>query len=179
MIERVEIEEDLARVREELVRMKDEREKFMKELQLVKNQKLMLESQIEESQCTVEELEKKIISAVELLITFKERRDKMRMERGNAVREVEQLRRLMKGSSANSGRSELPVFSFMEINEATNDFDPSWKIAEGRFGSVYKGLLHHMHVAIKMLPSYGSNSQLDFLHEVILLARFIQCLLIC
>lgn len=165
------MEEDLARVKEEVERMKDECDKFTKEVQMVENQKLVLKSRIAESQCEEEELEEKIISAVQLLISFKERRDKMRIERGNAVREVEHLRRLIKVDAASFGRSELPVFSFMEINEATNDFDPSWKIAEGRYGSVYKGILRHMYVAIKMLPSYGSKSQLDFLHEVNLMPK--------
>lgn len=176
-IQRKELEKELERVKKELEIMKDESDKFMKELQMIENEKLVLKSQYAESQSAVKELEEKIISAVELLISFKERRDRLRIERENALREVEQLRRLIRGDTASFSRSEFPVFSFMEINEATNDFDPSWKISEGRYGSIYKGILRHMHVAIKMLPSYGSKSQFDFQREVNPTPRFIQCLI--
>lgn len=167
--QRKEIEEKQARVKQELERMKDEHDEFMKELQIVQRENLVLESQVAKSQDEIKELEEKIISAVELLISFREKRDRLRIERGTAVREVEWLRRLMKGETSSFYRPELPIFSFIEINEATNDFDPSWKIAEGRYGTVYKGILRQMHVAIKMLPSYGSKSQLDFQREVNLL----------
>ncbi|XP_024928756.3 U-box domain-containing protein 32 isoform X3 [Ziziphus jujuba] len=171
MSQRKKMEEDLARVKEEVEMMKDEHDEFMKELQVIEKEKLVLKTQIAESQSEVKELEEKIISAVELLISFKERRDRLRIERENAVQEVEHLRRLIRGETASFDRSEFPVFSFMEINEATNDFDPSWKISEGRYGSIYRGILRHMHVAIKMLPSYGSKSQFDFQREVQIISR--------
>ncbi|MED6162934.1 hypothetical protein PIB30_075162 [Stylosanthes scabra] len=41
----------------------------------------------------------------------------------------------------------------LEINEATNDFDPSWKSGEGRYGSVYKAVLPNMHVRCNFLPA--------------------------
>lgn len=149
--------------------MKDERDEFRKELQMVQKENLVLENQFAKSEDEITELEEKIISAVELLISFKEKRDKLRIEHESAVREVKWRRRMIEGETSSFCRSDLPIFSFLEINEATNDFDPSWKIAEGRFGTVYKGILRQMHVAIKMLPSYGSKSQLDFQHEVNLL----------
>lgn len=160
------LEEALERVKQELERRKNERNEFIKELQMVQENNLVLESQVAKSQEEIKELEEKILSAVKLLISFREKRDKLRIEHGNAVREVQWIKRSMNGESSSFCRSEFPVFSFFEINEATNDFDPSWKIAEGRYGTVYKGVLRQMHVAIKMLPSYGSKSQLDFQCEV-------------
>lgn len=164
--QRKEIEETLGKVKQELERVKDERDEFIGEIQMVQENNLVLEGQVAKSQEEIKELEEKIISAVELLISFKEKRDKLRTEHGNTVREVEWLRRLMNGDATSFSTSEFPVFSFLEINEATNDFDLSWKIAEGRYGTVYKGILRQMHVAIKMLPSYGFKSQSDFQREV-------------
>ncbi|XP_027364151.1 U-box domain-containing protein 32 isoform X2 [Abrus precatorius] len=168
---RKEVEEQLAMENKEVQEMKNQRNEIMDELHMVQDQNSALKNQISESQHTVTELEEKIISAVDLLISFREKRDKLRIEHANAVREVKMLRKFGKTHTAFSYRVEFPAYSFMEINEATHDFDPSWKIGEGRYGSVYKGLLRNMHVAIKMLPSYGCQSQLDFQHQVEVLSR--------
>ena len=166
MSRRKEMEEFLEREKQEVQKMKDQCDEFIKELQMVKDQRAVLESQIAESQCTVEELEEKIISAVELLISFKKKRDDMQIEHGNAIRVLKDLRKLVNGEDVSFPGTEILEFSFMEINNATRNFDPSWKIGEGKYGSVYKGLLRHVHVAIKMLPSYGSQSLLEFENEV-------------
>ncbi|XWS50491.1 hypothetical protein CRYUN_Cryun12cG0091700 [Craigia yunnanensis] len=171
MSRRKEVEEFLEREKQEVQKMKDQRGEFIKELQMVKDQSAVLESQIAESQCTVEELEEKIISAVELLISFKKKRDDMRIEHGNAIRILKDLRKLVNGEDVGFPGTRILEFSFMEINNATRNLDPSWKIGEGKHGSVYKGLLRHVHVAIKMLPSYGSQCLLEFENEVEILSR--------
>lgn len=163
-----EMEEMLTTVKQEVKRIKDEQNELTKELQMVQGKNFMLQSEMAESQCAAKELDEKIISAVELLISFRDKRDKLRFEHENAVREIEKLKSLKKGEVTSFHGVELPLFSFLDIIEATNDFDPSWKFSEGRYGSIYKGILRHMHVAIRMLPSYGSKSELDFLREVIL-----------
>lgn len=166
MSQRKELEELLAREQQEVERVKNQHDKVVKELQIVKGQKSLLDSQLAESQCMAKELEEKIISAVELLISFKQKRDELRIECGNAKRRVKELKKPVKIEAASFCRPGLLEFSFMEINEATNNFDPAWKIGEGRYGSVYRGVLRHLHVAIKMLPSYGSQSYLEFQNEV-------------
>ncbi|XP_012570156.1 U-box domain-containing protein 32 isoform X2 [Cicer arietinum] len=166
-----EVEEQLAREKKDVQQMKNQRDKIMCELQMVRDQSSALRNQLFESKCTVTELEEKIISAVGLLISFKEKRDKLRTEHANAVRKVEVLKKMEEVDTTSSYEVEFPAFSFMEINEATHDFDQSWKIGEGRYGSVYKGLLRNMLVAIKMLPSYGCQSQLEFQHQVEVLSR--------
>ncbi|KAM1613469.1 hypothetical protein PS2_001970 [Malus domestica] len=171
MSQRKEMEEMLARLKQEIDRVKDESEESIRQLPMVEDKKLVLEKQLEASQSEVKELEEKIISAAGLLISFREKRDKMKIEHRNAMRKVRQLETMINGEAASFDQAEFPIFSFMEINEATHNFDPSWKIKEGRRGSVYKGILRHMHVAIKMLPSYGSKTQLDFEHEVEVLSR--------
>ncbi|KAG5004981.1 hypothetical protein AAZX31_10G221100 [Glycine max] len=168
---RKEVEEQLAREKQEVQKMKNQRDEILEELQMVQDQNSALMNQISESQCTETELEEKIISAVDLLISFREQRDRLRIEHANAVREVKVLRKIGEADTSFSYRVEFPAFSFVEINEATNDFDPSWKIGEGRYGSVYKGQLRNMHVAIKMLPSYGCQSLLEFQHQVEVLSR--------
>lgn len=169
-IRRKEVEEQLAKAKQEVQKMKNQRDEILDELRMVQDQNSALMNQISESQCTETELEEKIISAVDLLISFREKRDRLRIEHAHAVREVKMVRKFGKADTS-SYRVEFPVFSFMEINEATHDFDPSWKIGEGRYGSVYKGLLRNMHVAIKMLPSYGRQSLSDFQHQVEVLCR--------
>ncbi|KAJ6747965.1 hypothetical protein OIU79_029155 [Salix purpurea] len=168
--QRKEMEEALNRRKQEVEKKKNQRDEFLKELQMVQEHKFALESQIAESQNTVEELEQKIISAVQLLISFKERRDAARVEFENAIQEVRRLDRSAKAAAAGC-KSEILELSFMEINEATHYFDPSWKISEGKYGSVYKGILRHLLVAIKMFPSYSSQSLLDFQNGVEILSR--------
>ncbi|XP_019452788.1 PREDICTED: U-box domain-containing protein 32 isoform X2 [Lupinus angustifolius] len=168
---RKEVEEQIVRVKQQVQEMKNQQDEIMHELQMVQDRKSTLKNQLSESQCTVTELEEKIISAVDLLISFREKRDMLRIEHKNAVRKVKVLKEFREADTRLSYRVEFPAFSFIEINEATNDLDPSWKIGEGRYGSVYKGLLCNMHVAIKMLPSYGSQSQLEFQHQVEILSR--------
>ncbi|XP_012090232.1 U-box domain-containing protein 32 isoform X1 [Jatropha curcas] len=168
---RKEMEEELARENEVVERTQNQCDEFIEEVQMVQEQKSVLESQLSECNCMVKDLEEKIISAVELLISFKAKRDAARIEYENAMREVIRLRKLAKMETVSFSKSEILEFSFMEINEATQEFDPSWKIGEGRYGIVYKGILRHVHVAIKMLPSYGSHTQLDFQNGVEILSR--------
>ncbi|KAG8476311.1 hypothetical protein CXB51_033026 [Gossypium anomalum] len=171
MSRRKEMEELLEREKQEVQKMKHQHDEFIKELQMVKDQRMILESQIVESQRVVEGLEEKMFSAVELLISFKKKRDDLRIEHENAIRVLQNLRKLVNGGDSSFPGSQILEFSFVEINNATRDFDPSWKIGEGKYGSVYKGLLRHMNVAIKMLPSYGSQSLLEFENEVEILSR--------
>lgn len=166
MSQRKELEELLARQRQEVERIKNQHDKIVKELQIVQGQKSLLESQLAESHCVAKELEEKILSAVELLISFKQKRDELRIECGNAKRRVMELNKPVNIEAASFCMPGLLEFSFMEVNEATNNFDPAWKIGEGRYGSVYRGVLRHLHVAIKMLPSYGSQSSSEFQNEV-------------
>ncbi|XP_028800494.1 U-box domain-containing protein 32 isoform X2 [Neltuma alba] len=168
---RRELEELLATEKQELQKLKDQQDEIMGELRMIQDQNSALNGQAVESQTVVTELEEKIFSAVELLISFKDKRDKLKIEHSNAVREVNKLRKFVNMDTEYPHGTEFPTFSFLEINEATNDFDPSWKIGEGRHGSVYKGMLRNMQVAIKMLPSYGCQSQLEFQHQVEVLSR--------
>ncbi|KAF5959997.1 hypothetical protein HYC85_001206 [Camellia sinensis] len=161
----------LSRQRQELERMKNQHDQYTKELQIIRDQKPVLESQLIDSHSVEKELEEKIIQAVKLLITFKEKRDKVQIEHEKAIKEINGLRKLVDEDAANLQKLQFFAFSFSEIGEATRDFDPSWKIGDGIYGSVYKGILRHLKVAIKMLPSCGSQGHVEFERKAWVLSK--------
>ncbi|GAB2294024.1 hypothetical protein Dimus_028240 [Dionaea muscipula] len=169
--QRKELEEALFTHKQELKRMKDECEEYMNNLVEVRGKSSLLQSKIAESNSEMRELEEKIIAAVDLLITFRNRRDRLKIECENASHELKRLRRLKQARPLKMNGGKLPEFSFLEISKATCGFDPSKRIGEGRFGSVYQGLLRHTKVAIRMLPNDSSRSPLEFQHEVEVLSR--------
>ncbi|KAF8380225.1 hypothetical protein HHK36_027707 [Tetracentron sinense] len=172
MKQRKEMEEVLAREKQELQNMKKQQSEVMEELQMVRDQKSVLESQIAESERIIEELEEKIFSAVELLKTLKEERDELQMERDNAVRESEELRKIREKEDPSSLRLQFfSEFSLLEIEEATCNFDPLKKIGEGGYGSVYRGLLRNTQVAIKKLHSHSLQGRAEFQQEVDVLSK--------
>lgn len=146
--------------------MKNQREQFIEELQMVKDQKPQLVDLISKARETEKELEDKIIQAVNLLITFKEKRDSLQNERDNARIHINRLAKYVNEEKTNLSQARFYKPSFLEIMEATQDFNQSLKIGEGNCSSVYKGILRHVRVAIKMLPSLGSQSDAEFEHEV-------------
>ncbi|XP_048236169.1 U-box domain-containing protein 33 isoform X2 [Ricinus communis] len=171
MRQRNEIEEALAQEKEELQKMKNERDEVMEKLCTALDQKKLLQSQIAEADQMVKELEQKIISAVELLQNYKKEREELQMELDNALKEAEELRK----SRAEASSSHMPQFffefSYSEIEEATCNFDESLKIGEGGYGSIYKGLLRHTQVAIKVLHSHSLQGPAEFQQEVDVLSK--------
>ncbi|XP_045788296.1 U-box domain-containing protein 33-like isoform X1 [Trifolium pratense] len=65
----------------------------------------------------------------------------------------------------------LSEFSFSEIEEATCNFNPSLKIGEGGYGSIFKGILRHTEVAIKMLNPNSTQGPSEFQQEVTVLSK--------
>ncbi|GAU44028.1 hypothetical protein TSUD_349600 [Trifolium subterraneum] len=65
----------------------------------------------------------------------------------------------------------LSEFSFSEIEEATCNFNPSLKIGEGGYGSIFKGILRHTEVAIKMLNPDSTQGPSEFQQEVTVLSK--------
>ncbi|KAH9624416.1 hypothetical protein KSS87_003435 [Heliosperma pusillum] len=160
-------QENQAKAREELENTRNLWIKVSEELHETMDQKLSLETLIEESNLSVKELEDKLFSAVELLQKYKNERDELRIEKDNALREAESLKKqLDEGPSM----SHVPVFfldfSFSDLEKATNYFDPSLKIGEGGYGSIYKGLLRHTEVAIKILNPGSMQGPQEFNQEV-------------
>lgn len=162
------MEEALGKEEEEVQKMKNQLDEISSELHLALDKKSQLESQISHSDNILREYEQKIISAVGLLQSFREERENLQIERDNALREAEELRRRRgQGETSNSSAPQyLSEISFSEIQEATRNFDPSMKIGEGGFGSMYKGYLRHTQVAIKMLHSHSLQGPTEFQQEV-------------
>ncbi|XP_057499480.1 U-box domain-containing protein 33-like [Actinidia eriantha] len=170
--QRKEIEEALARGKEELEKMKQQADEVMEELRLALVHKSSLDSQIASSKQMVQQLEDKMFSAVDLLQKFKKERDELQVERDNALKVAEDLR---KKQAEEASQSVIPQFfsefSFSEIEAATTSFDPSLKIGEGGYGSIYRGFLRHTQVAIKMLHSHSLQGPSEFQQEVNILSK--------
>lgn len=170
--QRKEMEETLARGKEEVEKMKCRLNELMNELQMAQEQKSDIEHQIANSDKIVEELEQKMFSAVELLQKYKKERDELQVERDNALRVAEELRRKQAEEATSPCVPQFfSEFSFSEIEEATNNFDQALKIGEGGYGSIYRGVLRHTQVAIKMLHPNSSQGPLEFQQEVNVLSK--------
>ncbi|KAK7394760.1 hypothetical protein VNO78_15298 [Psophocarpus tetragonolobus] len=164
-------EELLKKEKEQLENMKSLRDKVKEELRCAVDQKASLENQIASAELMIKELEQKIVSAVDLLQSYKNERDELQMQRDNALREAEELRRKQGEASGTHVPQLFSEFSFSEIKEATSNFSPSSKIGEGGYGSIFKGVLRHTEVAIKMLHSNSMQGPLEFQQEVDVLSK--------
>lgn len=164
-------EEELRKEKEELESVTSQRDKVNEELRLAVDLKSSLESQLASSEVMIQELEQKIISAVELLQSYKNERDELQIQRDNALREAEDLRKKQGEGSSTHVPQLFSEFSFSEIEEATSNFNPSLKIGEGGYGNIYKGLLRHTEVAIKILHANSMQGPLEFQQEVDVLSK--------
>ncbi|KAL9274828.1 LEAF RUST 10 DISEASE-RESISTANCE LOCUS RECEPTOR-LIKE PROTEIN [Drosera capensis] len=66
----------------------------------------------------------------------------------------------------------LPIFSYRELEEATNNFDPTRELGNGGFGTVYHGTLRDgRKVAVKRLFEKNCKRITQFTNEVEILTR--------
>ncbi|KAM3691478.1 hypothetical protein ACB098_08G018100 [Castanea mollissima] len=66
----------------------------------------------------------------------------------------------------------VPVFSYSELEEATNNFDLEKELGDGGFGTVYHGKLHDgREVAVKRLYEHNYRRVEQFMNEVKILTR--------
>ncbi|XP_019426536.1 PREDICTED: LEAF RUST 10 DISEASE-RESISTANCE LOCUS RECEPTOR-LIKE PROTEIN KINASE-like 1.1 isoform X2 [Lupinus angustifolius] len=67
---------------------------------------------------------------------------------------------------------EVPIFSYKDLKEATNNFDHTKELGDGGFGTVYHGKLQDgREVAIKRLYQHNYRRVEQFMNEVKILAR--------
>lgn len=67
---------------------------------------------------------------------------------------------------------QIPVFTYAELNEATNNFDPSNELGDGGFGTVYYGKLYDgREVAVKCLYEHNFKRMQQFINEIEILTR--------
>ncbi|KAK7349510.1 hypothetical protein VNO77_06937 [Canavalia gladiata] len=168
---RKELEETAKKANEELYDMKSQTEKVNEELQLALDHKSSLEDQIAPAKLMIKELEQQIISAKDLLQKNKGELEDLKMQRDNALREAEELRRKQGEASSTQLLQHFSEFSFPEIKEATSNFNQSLKIGEGGYGSIFKGILHHTEVAIKILNPNSTQGPSEFQQEVEVLSK--------
>ncbi|KAE9454346.1 hypothetical protein C3L33_13759, partial [Rhododendron williamsianum] len=66
----------------------------------------------------------------------------------------------------------VSVFSYTELEEATNNFDASKELGDGGFGTVYHGILRDgREVAVKRLYEHNYKKVTQFMNEVEILTR--------
>ncbi|XP_042407214.1 cold-responsive protein kinase 1-like [Zingiber officinale] len=65
------------------------------------------------------------------------------------------------------GIESVTIYTFKELTNATDGFNPANKIGEGGFGSVYKGRLRNgKAIAVKVLSSESKQGAREFLTEI-------------
>ncbi|XP_027364938.1 cysteine-rich receptor-like protein kinase 25 [Abrus precatorius] len=68
--------------------------------------------------------------------------------------------------------TETLQLDFATIMAATNNFSDAWKLGQGGFGSVYKGMLSNgQEVAVKRLSRNSIQGDIEFKNEVLLVAK--------
>ncbi|KAF8028789.1 hypothetical protein BT93_E1444 [Corymbia citriodora subsp. variegata] len=102
-------------------------------------------------------LEESLAKEKEALEMTKNQLNELQMLLENALKENEELLMNQASEPLSANQQDfLSEFSFSEIMEAINSFDPSLKIEEGEYGSTYKGFLYNIPVTLKLL-SQGSS----------------------
>ncbi|EEC70823.1 hypothetical protein OsI_02301 [Oryza sativa Indica Group] len=69
------------------------------------------------------------------------------------------------------GQSSELLFDFACIIRATNNFSRENKIGEGGFGTIYKGKLDRLEIAVKRLDSHSGQGFVEFRNEIQLIAK--------
>uniref|UniRef100_A0A0A0LUE1 Protein kinase domain-containing protein n=1 Tax=Cucumis sativus TaxID=3659 RepID=A0A0A0LUE1_CUCSA len=66
----------------------------------------------------------------------------------------------------------MPLYDFLEIETATDNFSPSSKVGEGGFGPGFKGNLPSGHeIAVKRLAEGSGQGQTEFKNEILLISK--------
>ncbi|XVF73178.1 hypothetical protein PTKIN_Ptkin12aG0180300 [Pterospermum kingtungense] len=146
------------------------------QLQISQKQRDDLQVELENSRKVTDELLRKQQretseirdATLEQLQICQKEKDELRVELENTRKITEELfRKQDEDTSSTHMQTPFTEFSPSEIQEATEEFDPSYKIADGTRGSVYyKCVLRHTEVAIKVLGQNGLQGLSEFQQEV-------------
>lgn len=158
---------------EELQLVKSDRDRLREDLESVMDQNLLLESKIANYDQVMKDLEEGMLSNVELLQICEKERDDLKNERDNVLKTAEEL---LNQSAEAASRMEVSKFfatlTFAEIEEVTSEFDPSLQLWEGESGSLYKGILSHCQVTVRMWHPEGLQGPRGFHQEVEILSKY-------
>ncbi|OMP00408.1 hypothetical protein COLO4_12717 [Corchorus olitorius] len=159
-----ETEATLLKQTEELERIKQQRDQARK---IAKAQKLLIESQGANSD-HIKVLEAKVTSAMEQLQICQRERDELQRKLENTSKQIEENSNKQEETSSVNIPQFFSEYSVAEIHDATEDFDPSYKIAYGR---IYKCTLRHTEVAIKVLNQSRLQGPSQFQQEVDIMSK--------
>lgn len=164
MRRREELEKILAKERQSFEASNKQKEE---ELLIYMDRQASLENQISASVQMMEQLNDRIVASERMLEIFRKERDDLEVERDNAIEVTQEILRNQASEASSSQREGfLSEFSFLEIQRATDNFEPSMKIGEDGYWSIYRGFLHHTQVAVKMLQSDCPRAPSQFHEEV-------------
>ncbi|KAH7404417.1 hypothetical protein KP509_15G024700 [Ceratopteris richardii] len=97
------------------------------------------------------------------------------LERERRLRKIAEETALEMSKAASSGtrtdHNSWWQYSFEEIEKATDNFNAMNKLGQGTYGKVYKGILHHTTVAIKLLAKERNADLHEFQTKLELLSR--------
>lgn len=167
MKQRKDIEDMLSKETRRVEEIMKQRNEMFEQLCKTLEQKAALEQEVIDVKHKTKDLENKLSDAHYLLITLQSENVELRKEKDNAVREAEKLHHQIEELERRiQGADIFCDISYSELQQATNNFDESYKIGEGSYGIVYKGTLGQKTVAIKKLNSQGMQGQKEFHKEV-------------
>ncbi|XP_062199361.1 U-box domain-containing protein 33-like [Phragmites australis] len=147
-------------------------ERLTGETTILQNENLQICNELQKANEQRAELENKLLQTNSLLEELQQLQGDLQREKEDALREVEEMRKLIGNSVFGSaGDVALTEFSYGEIKEATNNFDDSKEIGHGGCASVYEGFLRHTTVAIKKFNREGIIGEREFNDEVEVLSR--------
>ncbi|TKY72140.1 Serine/threonine-protein kinase CDL1 [Spatholobus suberectus] len=71
-----------------------------------------------------------------------------------------------------SAKNDVKIFTYEQLAEATNNYNPDCLVGEGGFGNVYKGYLKSVEqtVAVKVLNREGAQGTREFFAEILMLS---------
>ncbi|TVU14915.1 hypothetical protein EJB05_38412, partial [Eragrostis curvula] len=128
------LEEIHARQRQEIEGMRKQQDESYAALYNANEQKLTLEQRISEIQLFVKDNEGKLAANKYQLEVLQANYDKMLHEKDAAIREAEELRKMNQHGVSAPPEALNTKFSLIELQKATQGFDPTLKIGEGGFG---------------------------------------------
>ncbi|KAH9624417.1 hypothetical protein KSS87_003436 [Heliosperma pusillum] len=158
---------------EDLDRVTSDRNRLRGELRVARDQNLELEGKVANFDLVVKVLEDGICSNMELLKISEQERDDLKIERDSVLKTAEEL---LNQSAQASAEVVVPKFfttlTFADIEEVTNDFNPSQQLWDGENGSIYRGVMSCTSVTVKIWRLEGVNGPQDFHREVEILSKF-------
>ncbi|KAJ0967154.1 hypothetical protein J5N97_024071 [Dioscorea zingiberensis] len=168
---KIEIEDELDGIHLEYGTFKNQQDVICEELQKVSEQNAVLKLQVVDLDDTVNNFEEDLSAMQYSLQSLHKKHKDLQGEHANVVREVEELRQKKKHMLISHVATNFPYFSYLELKEATSNFDSALKVGEDGYGNVYKGWLRNTKVTIKVLNPEGMEVLPEFYQELNVLCR--------